>query len=338
MNGKYKATKKNGGIIPPVLDIRVLYVPIGCGRCKECRDARARGWQVRLLEDIKDNRNGQFVTLTFNTESLIKLTYEVRNWIIVDGKKTRFKRNLTGYMLDNEICKRAVRLFNERWRRKHKKAIRHWLVTELGHENTEHVHLHGIVYTDEKPEEIHERWGYGFTWIGDEVNGTRINYVNEQTVNYITKYINKMDFTHIEYFPKILCSPGIGRGYAERAEYNSFNYENTIDAYKTRTGHMIAMPAYLRNKLYTEEEREALWLHQLDKNIRYIGKERVRADDLNAIDALTKYYRQKNNELGYGSNIKDLDQIKYEHERRIIIQETRLRRNEAQKQRREIWD
>ena len=36
-NPKYKANKKNGGIIPAISDKRVLAVPIGCGKCIECK-------------------------------------------------------------------------------------------------------------------------------------------------------------------------------------------------------------------------------------------------------------------------------------------------------------
>ena len=34
-NPKYKITKKNGGEVPPILDNRVKFVPIGCGNCYE---------------------------------------------------------------------------------------------------------------------------------------------------------------------------------------------------------------------------------------------------------------------------------------------------------------
>ena len=36
-NPKYKANKKNGRIIPVISDKRVLAVPIGCGKCIECK-------------------------------------------------------------------------------------------------------------------------------------------------------------------------------------------------------------------------------------------------------------------------------------------------------------
>ena len=36
-NRKYIANKKNGGVIPAVLDERVKLVSVGCGKCMECK-------------------------------------------------------------------------------------------------------------------------------------------------------------------------------------------------------------------------------------------------------------------------------------------------------------
>lgn len=328
-NPKYKSNKKNGGIIPPVNDIRTLYVPVGCGNCIECRKARARGWQVRLLEDIKENKNGIFVTLTFNTKSLLKLKYDVENWTIIEGKRIKMKRIIEGYELDNAICTRAMRLFNERWRRKFKKALRHWMVSELGHKNTEHCHLHGIVYTNENPYEITDRWGFGYTWLGDEIKGKITNYVNEGTINYITKYVHKMDYLHPNYKPIILTSSGIGGMYHKRNRENQYNGEETNELYRTSTGHKIALPIYWRNKIYSEEEREKLWLNKLNKNERWVCGEKIKADDDVTLKELLKYHRERNRELGYGTNEKDIDKIEYEKKRRIIIMNTRLNLNKA---------
>jgi hypothetical protein len=129
-NPKYKANKKNGGVIPPIHDKRVLLVPVGCGKCIECRKQKKREWQVRLLEDIKTNKNGKFVTLTFDRESLEKLQDDVG--YISDN-----------YVQNNAVATLGVRRFLERWRKKYKKSVRHWLVTELGHTGTERIHLHG---------------------------------------------------------------------------------------------------------------------------------------------------------------------------------------------------
>ena len=208
-NPKYKANKKNGGKIPAVFDIRTKVVPIECGKCMECKRKKSRDWQIRLLEDVRHEKNGVFVTLTFSNESIKELSSGIHK--------------LQGYELDNEIATLGVRRFTERWRKEHKKAPRHWLVTELGHNGTENIHLHGIIWTD-KREEIHKHWKYGFTWIQGENKN-----INEKIVNYITKYINKVDFNHKEYNPKILCSKGIGRGYLNRydSKLNKYNGENT---------------------------------------------------------------------------------------------------------------
>ena len=56
-NKKYVANKKNKGIIPQVKDKRVLYVPVSCGKCMECRRAKAREYSVRLQEEIRHNKN-----------------------------------------------------------------------------------------------------------------------------------------------------------------------------------------------------------------------------------------------------------------------------------------
>ena len=72
-NKKYIANKKNGGIIPAVSDKRVLAVPIGCGKCMECLKQKGREWQVRIMEEIKSNKNGIFITLTFSNESIKNL-------------------------------------------------------------------------------------------------------------------------------------------------------------------------------------------------------------------------------------------------------------------------
>ena len=41
-NPKYKSTKKNGGVVPPLVDKRVGLIPVGCGKCMECRKKKAR--------------------------------------------------------------------------------------------------------------------------------------------------------------------------------------------------------------------------------------------------------------------------------------------------------
>lgn len=303
-NRKYKANKKNGGIIPAITDKRVLYVPVGCGKCMECKKQKSRQWQVRLQEDIRINKNAQFVTLTFNNESIQKLSKEIQG--------------LEGYERENEIAKLAVKRFRERWRKKYGKSIRHWLVTELGHQGTENIHLHGLLWTNEI-KEIEKKWQYGYIWTGE--------YVNEKTINYITKYINKTDQLHKEYNSITLTSAGIGNNYINRHDstLNKYQKEKTKETYTTRQGIKINLPIYYRNKIYTEEEREKLWLEKLDKQIRWINGKKI---DISKGDE--EYYkilyeeRKLNKRLGYGSNEINWERKRYEREKSKLNHKKRI--------------
>lgn len=325
-NGRYVPNKKNGGNVPVFRDKRVLVVPAACGDCIECRKQKSREVQIRLYEELKATPLHIvpiFITLTFSTESYVELMKECKG---LSG--------FEGYDLDNQIASLAVRRFTERWRKKYKTAIRHWLITELGHGETEHIHLHGLLWIDQdeifaiaqrgddrkKAQErlIDKFWKYGRVGAGD--------YVNRRTVNYLTKYITKVDFEHKAYKPRIYTSKGIGAAYIKsvNAELNKFRDEETREYYRTDTGHKIALPTYYRNKLYSEEEREVLWLNKLDKEVRY-----VRKMEIDISESEQEYYdalaiaRADNEMLGYGNGQTDKARILYEKMRRKYLQNKR---------------
>lgn len=291
-NKKYTANKKNGGVIPPIYDDRVMYVAIGCGKCIECTKKKAREWKVRLNEEVRGGGdNAYFVTLTFSNESASELYKEIKM-----GKYS---------IVENEICILAVRRFLERWRKEKKRSVKHWLITELGHNGTERVHLHGLVFTNEKKEDITRIWKYGHVYIGD--------YVNEKTINYVVKYCTKMDIENKGYTPKILCSKGIGSKYMNsvNAQNNQFRDKDTKEYYLSKTGTKLALPIYYRNKLYNEQERERLWCNLLDKNIRYIGGVEVPADRDDWIFNILEAKRIENNRLGFGNDESEWDRKNY---------------------------
>lgn len=361
-NKKYTPNKKNGGIIPPVLDKRTLAVPIGCGNCLECRKAKAKEWQVRLLEDVRHHKNGKFITLTFSNESIKKLAKEVtqkttkvkiidkyevdetgtlqpiykcKTFVDKNGNlRKRYKYKtvteeiiLKGYETDNAIAKLGVRKFLERWRKQHGKSMRHWFITELGHNGTENIHLHGIVWTDENVREIAKKWDYGFIWIGEKDGNKIKNYVTEKTVNYITKYVHKIDLDHREYKSIVLTSAGIGAGYMERldCQRNKYNGEKTREYYTTRTGHKMSLPIYWRNKIYSDEERELLWLQKLDKEERWVGGEQISIKHgYEEYYKTLEHYRRKNERLGYGTSTIDWCRKKYEEQLRNLLTQQRI--------------
>lgn len=334
-NPKFKENKKNGGIIPAVSDTRTLWVPIGCQECIECMKQKQTQWTTRLLEDLKEYKNGKFITLTFSNEQ-IKHIIEGKD---TDGKKITKPLTLEGYTLDNQIATIAVRRFLERWRKKFKRSVRHWLITELGHNGTENIHLHGIIWTNVNVETVKDIWKYGFIWprkshsIKDPWKG---NYVNGQTINYIGKYITKRDLQHKTYKPIILCSKGIGRNYTNTYNFklNKYDEEKTDETYKFQNGKKSALPIYYRNKIYNEEEREKLWIEKLNKQERWIMGEKI--DISKGWDEYykrLKYHQKNNNKLGYGNNKKDWEQIEYEKQVRKMKYEERMNNNNKKKNR-----
>lgn len=243
------------------------------------------------MEEIKHNTmQAYFVTLTFDEPSLQNLSQEIK-------KKE-----------GNAVAGLAVRRFLERWRKKHKKSVRHWLITELGHEGTERIHLHGIIWTDKEKEDIDKIWSYGHTFIGNECNA--------KTINYIVKYITKIDKDHKTFRGQIFCSSGLGAKYTEtfNAQLNKYKGELTKDYYTLNNGNKVGLPIYYRNKIYSEIERENLWLDKLDKQERFILGTKIKVKDM---DGERLYYdilktaQEKNIRLGYGDDSKEWRKEEY---------------------------
>lgn len=280
-NKKYLPNKKNGGHVPYCQDERVKWVAVGCGKCIECRKMKAREWQTRLNEEIKNSENEKalFVTLTFDKEHLEELKATVK------------------WPVGNAIAAKGVRLFLERVRKETKKSLKHWLITEMGKNGTQRIHLHGIIWTNKSREWLQNKWHYGYIYVGD--------YVNIRTINYIIKYITKVDNEHKEFRGQILCSAGIGSKYigSYNQSQNRYNGTETKEYYRLPNGHKISLPIYYRNKTWSEDEREKLWINKLNKQEIYVLGNKI---DISTDEGLREYEkalkgaREYNKRLGYG--------------------------------------
>ena len=286
LNRRYLPNKKNGGIPPVCPDERLRYVTTACGDCLECRKQKQRAWKVRMNEEMRNNPNAYFMTLTIDDKSYATLKAEAED-------KT-----------DNGIATLAIRRCLERIRKKTKKSIKHWFITELGHKNTKRLHLHGIVWGIGSDELIKEKWNYGITFTG--------TFVNERTINYITKYMMKVDIENKNFRGKVLCSAGIGKDYTERydAKRHKYKKEETIEYYTTRTGIKLNLPIYYRNKLFTDEEREMLFLDKIEKGIIYVMRQPVNREDEEYYIALLNEGR-KTETRPYGDRKTDWEAIQY---------------------------
>ena len=305
INQKYQPTKKNKGNVPECKDYRQLTIKIGCGWCKECRNKIANDWRIRLFEEIKVDKNCTFITLSLSAESIEKLEKELH--------ETKYKGYESEFTDVNILASFAVRRWCERHRKLHKKAPKHWLITELGHKGSERLHLHGLIWDCK---DIDKTWKYGNIWKG--------TYVNNRTINYIIKYVTKLDEYHKGYRQKIFTSHKIGIAYTYNNRYNEYKDEDTKITYKTYNGYNIALPRYYKEKIWTEEQREKLWSMEMDKNKVYINGEEF--DATNEDEIYIKKFNHKldtarnyNRMTGYGSNtttrktyiITDIMKLKY---------------------------
>lgn len=280
-NPKYKPNKKNKGKPPICWDRRLYYIPAKCGCCIECRKEKQREWRVRLDEELRTNY-GYFITLTISPEGI---------------KEIEERTDLNWELNPNEIATKALRLFLERARKDTGKSIKHWCVTELG-EKKDRIHLHGIFFGQKSAELIKKHWKYGFSFIGQ--------YCNSRSVNYMTKYMLKVDIKHPTYKQIVLASPGIGAGYMDRLDYlwQKQNYKKIeVATYTFRNGTKMAMPKYYKNKIFTDKEREKMWINNLNRGLLWIFGEKVKANDWKTIDNLRKYWQN------YGKTVMGDDPI-----------------------------
>lgn len=284
-NKKYLPNRKNNFNPPLLTDIRVGYVAVGCGNCIECRKQKARDWKIRLSEELKVNKYAYFITFTFSNEELKKLCKE------------------TNLSECNAVAGKAIRRYLERWRKKYKKSQRHWFITELGHVGTERIHIHGVIFNNFPitQELLEDFWKYGTIFIGE--------YCNEKTINYIIKYVTKIDKDHKGWKSEIFCSAGIGKNYTEK-EFSiiqhKFDGKDTIEYYRTSSGFKMSLPIYYRNKFFTEEEREKLWVNRIEEGTRYVLgveiKDIYTEHGEKAYQKVLQKARETNMEIGYGSD------------------------------------
>ena len=300
-NKRYLPNKKNGGDPPVCTDKRLLIVPYKCGKCYECRKQKAREWSVRLMEELEDNF-GYFITLSFSPKAFSDLYKQTGLW---------WEKN------PNELATKALRLCLERIRKQTGKSVKHWFVTELGEEK-DRLHLHGIIFGQKSAQLFQQNWNYGNIYMGQ--------FCNLRTVNYIVKYMLKADIKHPEFTGIVLASKGIGDGYIKKNKHlwQKNNYKQVcVATYTFRNGQKMAMPKYYKDKVFSEKERETMWLNNLERGIMWIGGEKVKADDFDTIDNLREYYQQLGRTI-YFDNPENWDRQKQrrkaERQRRYVIE------------------
>ena len=256
-------------------------------------------------------------------------------WVFhyIDNKPRRHKRNRRKERLkmgrkpernSNKRIKTISGKGKKRYREKYKTLVRY----RTGRKN-DRIHLHGIFFGQKSAELIRKHWKYGFVFIG--------GYCNSRSVNYMTKYMLKVDIKHPEFKQIVLASAGIGAGYMDRLDYlwQKQNYKNiNVATYTFRNGTKMAMPKYYKNKIFTEKEREKMWINNLNRGLLWIYGEKVKADDWYTIDNLRKYWQKYGREV-MGDNPIAWNAMKTrrkeEKQRRAIAEAKNQLKNSARK-------
>lgn len=203
--------------------------PVPCGRCPPCKKRRVDEWVFRMLEEDKVSKQGNFVTLTYNTSNVP---------ISPHGLMTL---DYTDVQLYLKRLRKAV--FPAR--------IKFYCAGEYGTQNRR-PHYHIIFLSSEPFETKHffECWNKGDVHIG-KVSGESIAYC----VKYIDKGKSVPEHSRDDRKPEFSrMSQGLGKSFLTD-EVRRFYHADLERLYVVRPGgHRSALPRYYKRKLFTEEQ------------------------------------------------------------------------------------
>ena len=125
--------------------------------------------------------------------------------------------------------------------------------------------------------------------------------------------ITKKDEDNPDYISIVLCSKGLGANYAKENQLkHRWNKEKTIITYKTHNGQDLPLPRYYKTTIYTDDQRQLLWLYAENKGVKWVkGFEVIGANTVNK-DYYERLLKEKNeNGIGlHGDNIEEIERKK----------------------------
>lgn len=250
-----------------------LVTPVPCGKCKPCKDRRARAWVFRLGEEAKQSSSVSFLTLTYDDENLP---------ISKNGYATLVKRDFQLFMKN---------LRHESPNRK----LKYYACGEYGSEqNTTRPHYHAVLFN--VPHSVinntllvHKLWKKGIVQLEYPQNSAK-------TINYVTGYITKSTFepTGIkdDRIPEFsLMSKGMGLSWLTPAMKKYYKQREIFCIVKPN-GELLSMPRYYRERIFTKEELNKMYqeyINMQDENIEQqindIGRDYFKRqnDEINAL-------------------------------------------------------
>lgn len=250
--------------LKPVLVPDVGFVP--CGQCIPCRLNYARQWSIRIMDEAKMSKKSCFLTLTYDEDHL---------------------------PANRSVAKREVQLFLKRLRKAvAPDKIRFFASGEYGeHYQRPHYHLalFGIdvdspVFVDRhyspKRKVFYARmpvWSNGFVAVG-HLTVDSANYIAGYMVKKIKGKDAKEHYKNLgieSEFALMSRRPGIGGDFLEKQGQHLKEVDFCVCK-----GRKQPLPRYYRNKLFSEDERDALlmkkksdefdkWLADQENGVKY---------------------------------------------------------------------
>jgi len=207
-------------------------IPVPCGKCPYCLQRRANNWVFRCMQEAKVSDSSIWCTFTYETPPMTK----------------------TNMMT---LRKRCFQLFIKRLRRSLPLAnIKYYACGEYG-DTYERPHFHAIIFNADA-DSIEKAWN---RYVDGTIRNGFVTFdeVNERTVMYTAKYMNKgkliPKFEGDIRLPEFqLFSKGLGISYLTEAKI-AYHKADTSRLFTYVDGHKKALPRYFRLKIYDEEER-----------------------------------------------------------------------------------
>lgn len=211
-----------------------------CGKCTACIKRRVDGWVFRIMQEEKRSSAADFVTLTYENEQIITTP---------NGYATLIRAHAQRFF--KKLRKLHYRKYKEN------SKIKYYICGEYGSQNRR-PHYHAIILNGDKA--LYEKaWTdskeqpRGAIHLGDKYARDAVAY----TIGYMNKGRVVPEHKRDDREPEFAnMSKGIGLNYLTD-EMIKWHKQDLTRAYAVlEGGHKIALPRYLKDKIYTEEEKE----------------------------------------------------------------------------------
>lgn len=224
---------------PRVINIPGRFPPrveVPCGKCSLCLSRRRSEWAFRCMVETQQADSAYFITLTYNEDNV------------------------------PEICdKKEIQKFFKRFRKRLGSSnIRYLLVPDYGGKFGR-PHYHFLLWNYPHSRErlitdLKKSWTFCEDYMFDY--GDTVGDVEEASINYVCGYcLSSLDSDGSDIRYWMLCSrrPAIGKNYLSS---NMVRFLRTrFDGCTIFKGKKIPLPRYIKDKVFTQPEKELIALN-----------------------------------------------------------------------------